>query len=132
MEKIINTSIMNFLERENLLFAYQFGFCSGLFDADLLTALNREWLTSINSRGAVRVLAVDIAGAFEQVSMPVSFTSCHRMVEGGGESSQVAHRLLFQQNASDRCCATSQPFPVAAGVPQGSILGPTHFPGLRK
>ena len=30
MEKIINTSIMNFLERENLLSAYQFGFRSGL------------------------------------------------------------------------------------------------------
>ena len=47
MEKIINTSIMNFLERENLLSAYQFGFRAGLGAADLLTALNREWLMSI-------------------------------------------------------------------------------------
>ena len=34
------TSIMNFLEREYLLSAYQFGFRSGLSAADLLTALN--------------------------------------------------------------------------------------------
>ena len=61
---------MTFLERENLLSAYQFGFRSGIGAADLLTALIREWLTCINTGGAVRgrVLAVDIAGAFDKVS----------------------------------------------------------------
>ena len=48
MEKIINTSIMNFLERENLLSAYQFGFRSGLGAADLLTALNRECMANVH------------------------------------------------------------------------------------
>ena len=50
MEKIIKISIMNFLYicRKNLLLAYQFGFRSGLGAVDLLTALNREGLTSIN------------------------------------------------------------------------------------
>ena len=48
--------------------AYQFGFRSCLGAADLLTALNREWLTSINTRGAIGVLAVDIAVAFDKVS----------------------------------------------------------------
>ena len=125
MEKIINTSIMNFLERENLLSAYQFGFRSGLGAADLLTALNREWLTSINTGGAVRVMAVDIAGAFDKVSHAGVLRKLSSYGVGGS-----LHRWLTDY-LSNRTLhvvvggATSQPFPVAAGVPQGSILGPT-------
>ena len=102
LEKIINTSIMNFLERENLLSAYQFGFRSGLGAADLLTALNREWLTSINTGGAVRVLAVDIAGAFDKVSH-AGVPSQAVIVWCRGQPSEVAHRLPFHQNATGRC-----------------------------
>ena len=100
MEKIINTSIMNFLERENLLSAYQFGFRSGLGAADLLTALNREWLTSINTGGAVRVLAVDIA---IWQGVPCRCPSQTVIVWCRGQSPQVAHRLPFQKNATGRC-----------------------------
>ena len=117
MEKIINTSIMNFLERENLLSAYQFGFRSGLSAADLLTALNREWLTSINTGGAVRVLAVDIAGAFDKVSHAGVL---HKLPSYGVGGS--LHRWLtdYLSNKTLQVVvggATSQPFPVAAGVP---------------
>ena len=54
-----------YLEKGNLLSAHQFGFRTGLGAADLLIALNHEWLTAINGGGAVRALAVDIAGAFD-------------------------------------------------------------------
>ena len=102
MEKIKNTSIVNFLERENLLSTYQFGFRSGLGAADLLTALNREWLTSINTGGPIRVLAVDVAGAFGKVSQ-ARCPSQAGIVWCRGQSLQVAHRRTFQQNTTGRC-----------------------------
>ena len=68
MEKVVNRRIMTNLEKENLLSKHQFGFRTGLGTADLLTSLNHQWLSCINTGGAVRVLAVDIAGAFDRVS----------------------------------------------------------------
>ena len=68
MEKVVNRRIMTYLEKENLLSKHQFGFRTGLGTADLLTSLNHQWLSCINTGGAVRVLAVDIAGAFDRVS----------------------------------------------------------------
>ena len=130
MEKIISTSIMNFLERENLLPAYLFGFRSGLGAADLLTALNREWLTSINTGGAVRVLAVDIAGAFDKVSHAGVLHKLSSYGVGGSLHRWLTNYLSNRTLQVVIGGATSQPFPVAAGVPQGSILGPSSLSTL--
>ena len=127
MEKIINTSIMNHLEKENLLSPHQFGFRPGLSAADLLTSLNHQWLSCLNTGGAVRVLAVDIAGAFDKVS---HIGVLHKLRAYG--IAGTLHKWLTSY-LTDRKLqvavggATSRPFPVSAGVPQGSILGPTLF-----
>ena len=129
MEKIINTSIMNILERENLLSAYQFGFRSGLGAADLLTALNREWLTPINTGGSVRVLAVDIAAALDKVSHAGVLHKLSSYGVGGSLHRWLTD-YLSNRNATGRCWWCYFPtlrMPVAAGVPQGSILCPTLF-----
>ncbi|XP_065195441.1 uncharacterized protein LOC135826763 [Sycon ciliatum] len=70
MEAIINRSLMGFLERQRILTANQYGFRSGLGTQDLLTLLHHRWSTVAAGGGAVRVVAVDIAGAFDQVSHP--------------------------------------------------------------
>ena len=53
MENSVNTSIMNHLEKENLLPSHQFGFRAGLSAADLLTGVSHERLTSINADESV-------------------------------------------------------------------------------
>ena len=124
MEKVVNRRIMTYLEKENLLSKHQFGFRTGLGTADLLTSLNHQWLSCINTGGAVRVLAVDIAGAFDRVS---HVGVLHKIRSYGLDG--TLHRWLTSY-LTDRNLqvvvggATSQPFPIAAGVPQGSILGP--------
>ena len=68
MEKVINTTLMNHLEKKRLLSQHQFGFRTGLSAADLLAHLSHQWLSCMNTSGAVRTVAVDIAGAFDKVS----------------------------------------------------------------
>ena len=118
---------MTYLEKENLLSKHQFGFRTGLGTADLLTSLHYQWISCINTGGAVRVVAVDIAGAFDRVA---HLGVLHKIRSYGLDG--TLHRWLTSY-LRDRNLqvvvggATSQPFPIAAGVPQGSNLGPTLF-----
>ena len=127
METIINKQLMNHLDCHELLTTQQFGFRKELGTADLLTALHHEWATTVSRGGLVRVLAVDIAGAFDCVS----HAGLNHKVASMGIAGQLLTRLTdylsgrrLQVVVGGQHSAT---FPIRAGVPQGSILGPILF-----
>ena len=118
MESIVNKSLVKFLETHTVLSRHQFSFRRGLGSSDLLTLLHHQWCRTAGEGGVVRILAADIAGAFDKVS--------HKGVlykaSSYGISGQLFSRL--QNYLSDRRIKAvisgyeSPLYPITAGVPQ--------------
>lgn len=127
MESIVNRSLMNFLEAHNVLSSNQFGFRRGIGTQDVLTLLHHQWSRVAARGGAVRVIAVDIAGAFDKVS---HVGVLHKAEEYGirGTLLQWLRDYLSERKLKVVLDGhSSRPYDIKAGVPQGSILGPTLF-----
>ena len=127
METIINKQLMNHLDRHELLTTRQFGFRKGLGTADLLTALHHERATTVSHGGLVRVLAIDIAGAFDRVSHAGLLHKVASMGIAGQLLTWLSDYLSGRRLQVVVGGQHSAIFPIHAGVPQGSILSPTLF-----
>ena len=127
METIVKRSVTNFLERISILSPCQFDFHGGLSTADLLTKLHHEWSKSLASGGAVHVLAIDIAGGLDKVSHPGVLHKAKCYGISGPLLTWLRSYLKNRQIKAVVGGQSSTPHNIRAGVPQGSILGPTLF-----
>ena len=104
---------------------FQYGFRSSRSAADLLTVLPDRIARAFNRSGATRAVALDIFKAFDRVW----HTDLLHKLKSFGISGQIFGLISsFLSNRQLRVVldeSFSQEYPVNAGVPQGSILGPT-------
>ena len=93
---------------------------------DLLTLLHNRWSTVFAQGGAARVVAVDIAGAFDKVSNPGVIYKAQQY----GVSGMLLDWLLDRSFTVVVVGQISLPHSITAGVPQGSLLdcGRLHPP----
>ena len=126
-EKLVNNRIVDHLEKCGLFSDFQYGFRSSRSTADLLTVVSDRIARAFNRSGATRAVALDISKAFDRVWHAGLL---HKLKSYGISGRIFSLISSFLSNRPLRVVLDGKPsqqYPVNAGVPQGSILGPTLF-----
>lgn len=123
-EEIIVQELCEHLDDNRLLSPRQFGFVKGKSASDLLLLLSHKWSQNLDNGYDTRVIALDISGAFDTVWHNGLLSKIKSL---GIEGNFLA---LLKDYLSDRSITVvvggeeSGRYPIKAGVPQGSLLGP--------
>ena len=127
LKNLQNNSIVNHLEKRGLSSIFQYGFRSSRSTADLRTVVSDRIGRTLSKSEATRAVTLDISKAFDRVwhaSLLHKLKSC-------GISGQIFGLIsFFLSNRRLQVIldgASSEEYPVNAGVPQGSSLCPRLF-----
>ena len=124
-ENFSHNRIVDHLEKCSLFSDFQCGFRSSRSTAGLCKVVSDRISRAFNKSGATRAVAFDISKAFNiwhagLLHKPMSYRISHQIF--GRISSFFSNRWLWVLDGK-----SSQEYPVNAGVPQGSIVGPALF-----
>ena len=126
-EKLVNNRIVDHLEKCGLFSDFQYGFRSSRSTADLLTVASDRITRAFNRSGPTRAVALDISKAFDRV-WHAGLLHKHKSYRISGQIFGLISSFLSNRRLRVLLDGkSSQEYPVNAGVPQGSILGPTLF-----
>ena len=126
-EKLANNRLVDYLEKCGLISDFQYGFRCTRSTADLLAVVSDRITRAFNRSGATRVVAFDISKTFNRFW----HAGLLHKLKSDAISGQIIGLISpFLSNRQLRVVLDGksvQEYSIKAGVPQGSILGPTLF-----
>ena len=127
LEKCVQGQLTSHLNVSNLYYPLQSGFRPGYSTTSTLLHCTDAWYKALDNRRMIGVVFLDVSKAFDTVNHNLLLSKLQSL---GLDSSAIAWFHSYLQNRSmTTCleeCRSSPGFP-SAGVPQGSILGPSLF-----
>ena len=126
-EKLVNNRIVDDLVKCGLISDFQYGFRSSRSTADLPTVVSDKTVRAFNRSGATRTVARDIPKTFDRVwhGGLLQKLKSYRI---SGQIFRLISSFLSKRRLRVVLDGKSlQEYPINAGVPQGSILGPKLF-----
>jgi hypothetical protein len=127
LEVLVNSHIVEFLEKSNLLSTAQFGFRAKRSTCDLLVTLTQKWSDTLNKGGKIIVVTLDFSKAFDRVWHEGLLRKLHAYGIQGDLHKWLTNYLSNRSQFVLYRGSKSSTLPISAGVPQGSVLGPTLF-----
>ena len=127
MEAVVQNQLQSYLLCNHLISDRQFGFRPHHSTADILTILTQNWSNSLDKGNEVRLIALDIKGAFDKVWHN---GLCSKLMGKGVSGKLLTWIRSYLSDRSIRVVLSGQSSStctINASVPQGSILGPLLF-----
>lgn len=129
LEKIINSRLVSYLEKNQILPDNQYGFRAGRSTEDAVNYLVNHIAESMDKKQKCIGVFLDLAKAFDTVSIPILLSKLNHIGVRGLPwawfKSYLSDRRQYVKISED--VTKSECSAINFGVPQGSVLGPTLF-----
>ena len=127
MEKIINSHIVEYLNKYNIISPSQHGFLNKRSTCTNLLESTNDWSTALDNHLITDVIYIDFRKAFDSVSHSKLIFKLSLYNIRGNLLKWITAFLTDRSQQVKISSALSDPIRIVSGVPQGSVLGPTLF-----